>query len=233
MPAKILLIDDDAEVLEINGKYLTSQNFIVFTSSDPKLGLNIARTKKPDLIVLDVMMPGMSGYELCTRIRQFSNVPIIFLTGKSSEDDKIQGLVTGGDDYIIKPYSLKELKARIDALLRRAGMILAEDKNRNAFEFGNLKIDMTLHKAFFSGNDLQLTNREYDILVYFCNHPNKIITFEELGQQLFGVYNELDRRTIMVNVSRLRKKMSIDDTLYNMIETVWSQGYKFLAPKKR
>ena len=233
MPAKILLIDDDAEVLEINGKYLTSQNFIVFTSSDPKLGLNIARTKKPDLIVLDVMMPGMTGYELCTRIRQFSNVPIIFLTGKSSEDDKIQGLVTGGDDYIIKPYSLKELKARIDALLRRAGMILAEDKNRNAFEFGNLKIDMTLHKAFFSGNDLQLTNREYDILVYFCNHPNKIITFEELGQQLFGVYNELDRRTIMVNVSRLRKKMSIDDTLYNMIETVWSQGYKFLAPQKR
>lgn len=233
MPAKILLIDDDAEVLEMNGKYLTSQNFIVFTSSDPKLGLNIARTKKPDLIVLDVMMPGMTGYELCTRIRQFSNVPIIFLTGKSSEDDKIQGLVTGGDDYIIKPYSLKELKARIDALLRRAGMILAEDKNRNAFEFGNLKIDMTLHKALFSGNDLQLTNREYDILVYFCNHPNKIITFEELGQQLFGVYNELDRRTIMVNVSRLRKKMSIDDTLYNMIETVWSQGYKFLTPQKR
>ena len=231
MPATLLLIDDDAEVLEMNGKYLASQKFNVFTASNPVIGLNIAKKKKPDLIVLDVMMPGMDGYELCVRIRQFSNVPIIFLTGRSSEDDKIEGLVTGGDDYIIKPYSLKELKARIDALLRRAGMLTVSDKDKNRLDFGDLKIDMTLHKAFFLDKDLQLTNREYDILMYFCNHPNKVITFEELGTQLFGVYSELDRRTIMVNVSRLRKKMNIDYSLYNMIETVWSQGYKFIIRK--
>ena len=229
MPATLLLIDDDAEVLEINGKYLASQKFNVYTAANPALGLKLARAKKPDLIVLDIMMPGMDGYELCSKIRSFSNVPIIFLTGKSSEDDKIKGLVTGGDDYILKPYSLKELKARIDALLRRAGALSVQKVDKNVLIFGDLKIDIPLHKAFYLDKDLQLTNREYDILMYFCTHPNTVITFEELGQQLFGVYDELDRRTIMVNVSRLRKKMNIDYSLYNMIETVWSQGYKFIV----
>ena len=189
----------------------------------------MAKTKNPDLIILDVMMPGMDGYELCIKIREFSNVPIIFLTGKASEDDRIKGLVTGGDDYIIKPFSLKELKARIDAMLRRVDRFSAPKTDNNAMYFGDLKIDMALHKAFYLNEDLQLTNRDYDILMYFCTHPNQVITFEELGQSLLGVYTDLDRRTIMVNVSRLRKKMNIDYTLYNMIETVWSKGYKFIV----
>ena len=229
MSASILLIDDDAEVLEMNGKYLTSQGFKVLTSSNPITGLHLAKTKKPDLIILDVMMPGMDGYELCIKIREFSNVPIIFLTGKASEDDRIKGLVTGGDDYIIKPFSLKELKARIDALLRRIDRFSAPKTDNNAMHFGDLKIDMALHKAFYLDEDLQLTNRDYDILMYFCTHPTKVITFEELGQSLLGVYTELDRRTIMVNVSRLRKKLNKDYALYNMIETVWSKGYKFIV----
>lgn len=229
MSATLLLIDDDSAVLEMNSKYLTSQDFKVYTASNPLTGLNLAKSKHPDLIVLDVMMPGMDGFELCSRIRQFSGVPIIFLTGKVSEDDKIKGLVTGGDDYIIKPFSLKELKARIDAQLRRAGMLTAPKTDQNMLVFGDLKIDMVLHKAFYMEKDLELTNRDYDILMYFCTHPNKTITFEELGKALFGVYSELDRRTIMVNVSRLRKKMNIDYSLYNMVETVWSKGYKFIA----
>ena len=228
MSATLLLIDDDAAVLEMNGKYLASQGFKVYTSSKPMNGVNLVKTKKPDLIVLDVMMPGMDGYELCSSIREFSNVPIIFLTGKASEDDKIKGLVTGGDDYILKPFSLKELKARIDALLRRVGIFSAPPVDNNALFFGDLKIDLALHKAFYMDKDLQLTNRDYEILMYFCNHPNKVITYEELGNAVFGSYVELDRRTIMVNVSRLRKKMNIDHALYNMIETVWSKGYKFI-----
>jgi DNA-binding response OmpR family regulator len=229
MAATLLLIDDDAAVLEMNKKYLVSQDFKVYTASNPLLGLNIAKTKHPDLIVLDVMMPGMDGYELCDRIRQFSAVPIIFLTGKVSEDDKIKGLVTGADDYIIKPFSLKELKARIDAQLRRAGMLTAPKTDQNTLVLGDLKIDMALHKAFYMDKDLELTNRDYDILMYFCSHPNQTITFESLGKALFGSYSELDRRTIMVNVSRLRKKMNIDYALYNMVETIWSKGYKFIV----
>lgn len=228
MPATLLLIDDDDAVLEMNGKYLASQGFKVFTSSNPMTGFNMVKTKKPDLIVMDIMMPGMDGYELCSKIRAFSNVPIIFLTGKASEDDRINGLVTGGDDYLIKPFSLKELKARIDALLRRVGIFSAPQADNNVLYFGALKIDIASHKAFYLDEDLMLTNRDYDILMYFCNHPNKVITFEELGNALLGSYTDLDRRTIMVNVSRLRKKMNIDYTLYNMIETVWSKGYKFI-----
>ena len=228
MSATLLLIDDDDAVLEMNGKYLASQGFKVFTSSNPMTGLNMVKTKKPDLIVLDIMMPGMNGYELCSKIRQFSNVPIIFLTGNASEDDKINGFVTGGDDYLIKPFSLKELKVRIDALLRRVGLFSTPKVDNNILYFGDLKINIALHKAFYLDTDLQLTNRDYDILMYFCNHPNKVITFEELGNALLGVYTELDRRTIMVNVSRLRKKLDIDYALSNMIETVWSKGYKFI-----
>ncbi len=228
MAATLLFIDDDEEVLEMNGKYLSSQGFNVYTASNPVNGLRLAKVKKPDLIVLDVMMPGMDGYELCERIRDFSNVPIIFLTGKTAEDDRIRGLVTGGDDYILKPYSLKELKARIDAQLRRMSVLSAAKTDDNVLHNGDLKIDLTLHKAFFIDTDLQLTNREFEVLIYFFNHPNRVITFEELGKSIFGTYNEPDRRTIMVNVSRLRKKMNVDPVIYNMIETVWSQGYKFI-----
>lgn len=229
MSATLLLIDDDSALLEVNGKYLAGQGFKVFTSSNPLNGLNLVKTKKPDLIIIDVMMPTMNGYELCSKIREFSNVPIVFLTGKASEDDKIKGLVTGGDDYLIKPFSLKELKARIDALLRRVSLFSSPKTDNNTLFFGDLKINIALHKGFYLDKDLQLTNRDYDILMYFCNHPNRVITFEELGKALLGVYTELDRRTIMVNVSRLRKKMDIDQSLYNMIETVWSKGYKFIV----
>ena len=229
MAATLLLIDDDQEVLEMNAKYLAGQSFNVYTASNPITGLNLARSKNPDLIVMDIMMPGMDGYELCERIRQNSNVPIIFLTGKTSEDDRIRGLVTGGDDYVIKPYSLKELKARIDALLRRSAILSAPKTDDNSLRFGDLRIDLALHRAFYIDTDLQLTNREFDVLMYLCNHPNRVITFEELGQALFGVYDDLDRRTVMVNVSRLRKKMNLDFSLNNMIETVWSKGYKFIS----
>ena len=228
MPATLLLIDDDAEVLEMNGKFLASQNFNVFTASNPLRGISLVKSKHPDCIVLDVMMPGMDGYEVCAKIREFANTPIIFLTGKASEDDKIKGLVSGGDDYIIKPYSLKELKARIDAVLRRVNMHSAPQNNDNTMTFGDLSIDIAAHKAMYIDEDLQLTNREYDVLMYLCTHPNRVVTFEELGEALFGTYNDLDRRTVMVNVSRLRKKMGVSYTLENMIETVWSKGYKFI-----
>lgn len=225
--ATVLLVDDDTEVLEINSKYLTKEGFEILAVSNPIKALSVAKQKMPDCIILDVMMPGMNGYELCEQIRSFSSAPIIFLTGCSSEDEKIKGLVTGADDYIIKPYSLKELKARIDVLLRRVSMLSTPATKANLLVIGDLSINLIEHKAFYMGEDLQLANREYEVLLYMAEHPNRTITFEELGTKLFGVYSELDRRLVMVNVSRLRKKMNQDEDLYNMIETVWSKGYKF------
>lgn len=226
--AKLLLIDDDAEVLSINQKYLTGEGFTVYTATDPVQGIRLAEKNQPDCILLDVMMPKMDGFSVCAKIRKFSSVPIIFLTGKDSEDDKINGLITGADDYIVKPYSLRELKARIDVILRRFSQAV-QSADSNTLTLGNLTVDKLSHKAFYKGEDLQLANREYEVLLYLVSHPNKEITFEELGTALFGTYQDADRRSVMVNVSRLRKKMTIDYELENMIETVWSKGYKFIS----
>ncbi len=224
----LLLIDDDAEVLEVNKKFLTKQGFNVYTTSKAKEGVVLAKKIEPDCILLDIMMPDLDGYQVCQKIRTFSNCPIIFLTGKSSEDDKINGLITGADDYIVKPYSLRELKARIDVILRRFNMSKPQENN-NVLVFGDLKIDKLAHKALFEDEDLGLTNREYEVLLYLATHPNEEVTFEELGTALFGAYMEADRRSVMVNVSRLRKKFEGNYVLENMIETVWSKGYKFIA----
>lgn len=227
--ADLLLIDDDIDVLEINRKYLTGEGFTVHTADTPQKGIALAKKLNPSCIVLDVMMPGKDGFEVCRQIRTFSAAPIIFLTGKSSEDDKITGLFTGADDYLVKPYGLRELTARIQALLRRASMQVAPVADTNILTFRDLTIDKLTHKAFYKGEDLCLANREYEVLLYLATHPNQDVTFEELGTALFGVYSEEDRRSVMVNVSRLRKKMTIDYTLENMIETVWSKGYRFIS----
>lgn len=227
--ADLLLIDDDIDVLEINRKYLTGEGFTVQIADTPQKGIALAQKMNPSCIVLDVMMPDMDGFEVCQIIRSFSSAPIIFLTGKSSEDDKINGLLTGADDYLVKPYGLRELTARIQALLRRASMQAAPAENTNLLTFGDLTIDKLTHKAAYKGQDLGLAKREYEVLLYLATHPNQDVTFEELGTSLFGIYSEADRRSVMVNVSRLRKKMTIDFALENMIETVWSKGYRFIS----
>lgn len=227
--AKLLLVDDDTEVLEINQKYLTAEGYTVYVSSDSLKSIEIAKRYHPDCILLDIMMPGMDGYRLCSELRKFTTAPIIFLTGKSSEDDKVNGLLTGADDYIVKPYSLRELKARVDVILRRVSRTPAHTTDTGRLTFHNLIIDRLEHKVFYKTEDLMLSNREYEVLLYLALHPNQEISFEELGTALFGSYQESDRRSVMVNVSRLRKKMAVDFELENMIETVWSKGYKFIA----
>ena len=226
--ATLLLIDDDIEVLKLNQKYLTQEGFTVYISSDPKKGIAGAKKVNPDCILLDIMMPGMDGFQVCQELRKFTSAPIIFLTGKDTEDDKINGLMTGADDYIVKPYSIREVKARIDVLLRRFVREVPAE-NTNVLTFQNLSIDKLAHKALYKGEDLGLANREYEVLLYMATNPNREITFEELGTALFGSYQESDRRSVMVNVSRLRKKMEGIYELENMIETVWSKGYKFIT----
>lgn len=225
--SKLVMIDDDAEVLAINQKYLTGAGFTVYTAVSPKEGIRCIRKYLPDCILLDVMLPEADGYRVCRYIRSFSSVPILFLTGKSSEEDVVRGLTCGGDDYLIKPYSLRELKARIDLLIRRRRQ-LQQASSDLLLSVGNLTIDKVAHKAFYQGQDLTLANREYEVLLYLAEHPDRDITFEELGTALFGIYHESDRRSVMVNVSRLRKRFEGNYELENRIETVWSKGYRFL-----
>lgn len=172
--AVILMIDDDREVLEINKKYLTGEGFDVSIASSAEQGIRLAKQCSPDCILLDVMMPDRNGYEVCHILRTFTSAPILFLTGKSSEDDKITGLTSGADDYIVKPYSLRELKARIDILLRRMGQLKSASDN-HTLVIGNLTIDKVAHKALFLGEDLGLANREYEVLLYLAEHPDRDI----------------------------------------------------------
>lgn len=232
---KILLIDDDAEVLEINKKFLLKEGYQVAVSTSAVKAIPILKKYPCDCIILDVMMPELNGYDACAEIRNFSDTPIIFLTGKSAEEDRINGLMLGADDYIVKPYSLKELSLRIQALMRRRQF---SQSNAHALQpatrlsFPPLLIDTLEHKVYCNNEEIPLSNREFSLLQLLASNPEQAITFEEIGIKIWGTYTETDRRSIMVNTSRLRKKLEAYPELDGIIETVWSEGYRFL-PKKR
>lgn len=226
MEQKVLLVDDDCEVLQINAKYLASQGFNVKITSHPSAVMRILEDYVPDCIVLDVMMPELDGMSLCKRIRTVSQVPIIFLSGKTTEDDRIKGLMLGADDYITKPYSLRELTVRIQANLRRH---MASSASSSVLSYPPLSIDTIGHKVYYNEEEVALSNREYELFLLLVNRKNEVVTFEDISRQVWGTYSESDRRSIMVNASRLRKKLEAFPGLGQMVETVWSKGYRFIT----
>jgi DNA-binding response OmpR family regulator len=221
--SNILFIDDDADILEINEKYFKKEGHIVKTSKNPESVFYLINNFKPDCIVLDVMMPRINGFELCKRIRSLSPVPIIFLSGRINESDKVRGLLLGGDDYLVKPYSFCELSARIQAQLRRYNKHI----NSTLISYPPLSLDLTNHKAFYLKEEIHLSNREFALLHLLVTNANQPVTFETISYSIWGTYSESDRKTIMVIVSRLRKKLDSYRELANRIETVWSAGYTF------
>lgn len=225
----LLLIDDDTEVLELNAKYLTNCGYRVYISSNAEQAIKNVMKTPVDCIVLDVMMANMNGFSACSKLRKIIDVPIIFLTGCSTEEDKIKGLMLGADDYIVKPYSLKELSVRIMVNIRR---YKAKNISATMVTFPPLSIDLILHKAYCDDEEILLSNREFELLYYLINHKNETVTFQKIGEKLWGSYRPEDRRSIMVNASRLRKKLAVYPELEDMIETVWSKGYKFTYKSK-
>lgn len=223
---KLLLIDDDTEVLGINKKYFTNQGYEVRTATGAIAGIRILSEYPADCIVLDVMMPDMNGFAACKKIKTITKAPIIFLTGRALEEDKVKGLLIGADDYIIKPYSLRELSARIQVQVRRTMPAVQGD---TVLAYPPLTLNITKHKAYYHTEEIYLSNREYELLYLLASRPNQTITFEEIGNYMWGTYTDSDRRTIMVTASRLRKKLDEYIGLSEYIETVWSKGYKFVA----
>ncbi len=223
----LLLIDDDKEVLTINSKYFKQLHYEVKAVTNARSALTLLKSFSPDCIVMDVMMPGMDGFKACTKIKEMCSSPIIFLTGKDSEDDKIQGLLLGADDYMVKPYSLRELEVRIQVLIRRYQN--TPTAKSNILEYPPLRLDLTKHKAYYLDEEISLSNKEYDLLNLLAGTPNHVFTFEEIGNSIWNSYLESDRKTIMVTASRLRKKLDTYPGLSHFIETVWSQGYQFVT----
>ena len=204
---KLVLIDDDAEVLAINQKYLTGAGFTVYTAISPREGVLSIRKNLPDCILLDVMLPEADGYRVCRYIRSFSSVPILFLTARSSEEDVIRGLTCGGDDYLVKPYSLRELKARVDLLIRRRRQ-LAQASSDLVLTIGNLSIDRVAHTAFYREQDLCLANREYEVLLYLAEHPDRD------SSSTVSCSREGERKTGREFCAMVRYLLSQNDTLW-------------------
>ncbi|MCM3770282.1 MULTISPECIES: response regulator transcription factor [Priestia] len=224
MNKKILLVDDEKDIISFMKDALHDEGYEVLFAYEGKEALKKLKIN-PDLIVLDVMMPGMDGFELCELIRKSISCPIIFLSAKQTEQDRVKGLLVGGDDYLVKPFSMKELKARIYAHLRREQRISNNSYNR--LHFGQLTIDLNGYQILHNNEVIPFTSREFEIIHFLALHPGQVFTREQLYEKVWGYDAEGDSSTITEHVKKIRAKLlKYDATPY--ISTVWGIGYKWV-----
>ncbi len=220
-------MDDDPTVAEVVAGYLTRAGHTVDRAADGPAALAQAAARRPDLVVLDLMLPGMDGLEVCRRMREHGPVPVIMLTARGDEDDRILGLEVGADDYVTKPFSPRELVLRVESVLRRSRHS-PSSKARPADEIlqaDGLSVDPVARRVAKSGRELALTIREFDLLTFFLRHPGRALTREELMREVWG-WDFGDLSTVTVHVRRLRGKVEDDPARPRLIQTVWGVGYR-------
>ncbi|MDQ7093907.1 response regulator transcription factor [Desulfosporosinus sp. PR] len=227
MGTNIVLVDDEPEILTLVRDYLTRDGFSVMTALNGLEGIELIEKEKPDLVLLDWMLPGMSGLEICKRLRETSTIPIIMLTAKSEEIDRVLGLEFGADDYIVKPFSLRELAARIKTVLRRSAGGIQENTNSALLVRGELNIDATSHKVTKKGQEVFLTPTEFNILHLLALRPGTVYSRLQLLRQAMGEEYLYYERSIDTHVSNLRKKIEDNPSDPKYIETVFGVGYRF------
>lgn len=227
MPApKILIIEDERPIADGLAYNLRREGMEVLTAADGEKGLALARSAKPDLVILDLMLPEISGVDVCRILRQESDVPIIMLTAKGTETDRVVGLTIGADDYVTKPFSVPELVARIRAVLRRASaQSKAERETRVCF--GHLSVDFEAHRVTVDGVPVSLSPREYDLLKALIRNRGRVLTREMLLEQVWGESRYIDPRTVDVHVRWLRQKVEKDPSNPTLIQTIRGVGYRF------
>jgi two-component system alkaline phosphatase synthesis response regulator PhoP len=225
---RILIVDDDAKTVDLVKLYLNRDGYKVLTAYNGIDALKLARTSKPDLIVLDLMLPGIDGIELCQTLRQESEVPIIMLTAKTTEEDRLLGLNTGADDYVTKPFSPRELAARVRAVLRR----MPEEsimRGTEEIKYGDLVINLPKYETYLDGTPLNLTNIEFKLLGIMAREPGRVFSRAQLIDKVMGYDFEGFDRSIDVHVHNLRKKLETNPDKPKYIKTVYGAGYKFIA----
>ncbi len=225
MSWKILVIDDDEKLNRLLKQFLADFDFTVFTALDGREGQKKVRTVSPDLIILDVMLPGISGFDLCRHIRQTSSIPIIMLTARGDLMDRVVGLELGADDYLAKPFEPRELVARIQAVLRRVQHI---GSDRRRF-FGDLAIDFHRHQVWLENVPVHLTTNEFAALDLLVRNAGKPMDRDEILQTLRGIDSDAFNRAVDITISRLRQKLGDDPKQPEFIKTVWNVGYVFIA----
>ena len=224
---KILIVDDDENIANLISLYLTKECFETHIEHDGESAIKAWKTFNPDLILLDIMLPGMDGYDVCRTIRKESNVPIIMLSAKTEVFDKVLGLELGADDYMIKPFDSKELVARVKSVLRRYETPTADkdDKEEKVLEFKDLKINLSNYEVIYKGKKVDMTPREIELVYFLASSPNQVFTRDQLLEQIWGYDYAGDTRTVDVHIKRIREKLP--DTDEWAIATVWRVGYKF------
>ena len=225
---KILVVDDEALLVKGIRFNLQNDGYEVITGCDGMEAVELARSQSPDLIVLDVMMPRLDGLEACTRIREFSDVPIILLTAKADDMDKLLGFDQGADDYLTKPFNILELKARIRAMLRRSGSVTAaRETPKNELLGGSIRLDLDARNAYRGDELADLTAKEFDVIEHLMRNPNRVFSRENLLDTIWAYEYRSDIRTVDVHIRRLREKLEADPAQPKHIMTKWGVGYYF------
>jgi two-component system response regulator ResD len=239
MAQKILIIEDEAGIIHLLNLYLKDAGYVVVVASDGADGLALHARERPDLVILDIMLPSLDGFEVCRRIRGWSKTPILMLTARNAEDDRINGLEMGADDYLVKPFSPRELVSRVRAILRRTGYqesgeghssTVVSAEKRSVLHFPDLVIDLPARRVEVNGREVALTPTEFDLLALMAQSPDRVFTREMLMNKVWGYDYLGDGHTIDVHISSLRKKVEVEPG-QRYIKTVWRVGYRFEVKK--
>lgn len=224
---RVLVVDDEPQILDVVSKYLARDGFQIATARDGEAALTAFASNKPDLVVLDLMLPKMDGLEVFKRLRAVSAVPVIMLTAKGEETDRIVGLELGADDYITKPFSPREVAARVKAVLRRATTGTMLETGERTLVRGELRIDPRARSVTVGEKNIEVTTKEFDLLWFLASHPGQVFTRTQLLDHVWGYEFYGDSSTVTVHIRRLREKIENDPANPQYLSTVWGVGYKF------
>jgi len=223
----ILVVEDDEEIGELVGLYLEREGYRVIRAESGEQGMELLTTERPDLILLDILLPGMSGMDVCNQVRMVSDTPIIFISCKRDNEDIVSGLDLGGNDYITKPFNPSVMVARVNSNLRRAAMKREAEEKESLWRHGHLEIDMLTEEVRVNGSSVPLFVKERQMLLYLLQNPNRVFSVSHLFDTIWGHGKDSDERTVMVHMSNLRRKIELDPSNPKMLQTVRGYGYKF------
>ena len=225
---RILIIEDEESIAELEKDYLELSGFEVEIENDGAEGLKKALGEEFDLFILDLMLPGVDGFEICRKVREVKNTPIIMVSAKKEDIDKIRGLGLGADDYITKPFSPSEMVARVKAHLARYERLIGSSMPDNEIiEIRGLKIDTTARRVWVNGQEKAFTTKEFDLLTFLASHPNHVYTKDELFSEIWDMESIGDIATVTVHIKKIREKIEMDTSNPQYIETIWGVGYRF------
>ncbi|MCM3569233.1 response regulator transcription factor [Neobacillus mesonae] len=227
MDKKILIIEDDQSIAALERDYLEIEGFQVEITADGRAGLDAALHRQFDLILLDLMVPNINGFEICKQVRKVTNIPILMVTAKYEDIDKVRGFGLGADDYIVKPFSPSELTARVKAHIVRYERLTQADPSKDEIQVRGLQLNMASRQVFIDGKEIILTTKEFDLLSFFAKHPNQVFSKEELFEKIWGLDSVGDNATVTVHVKKIRKKIEKDTSNPQYIQTIWGSGYRF------